>query len=61
MLFDTLQISGDYTVHENEKGGMKLFPHPMTADHFLGEVSEYPWREHWFKNGNEVFHELESF
>jgi len=57
----TLQISGDYTVHENEKGGMKLFPHPMTADHFLGEVSEYPWREHWFKNGNEVFHELESF
>ena len=57
----TLQISGEYTVHENERGEMKLFPHLMTADHFLGEVSESPFREHWFKNGTEVFHKLETF
>ena len=57
----TLQISGDYTVHENELGEMKLFPHAMTAEHFLGEVSGSPFREHWFKNGTEVFHELETF
>ena len=57
----TLQISGDYTVHENELGEMKLFPHAMPAEHFLGEVSGSPFREHWFKNGTEVFHELETF
>lgn len=56
-----LQISGDYTVHENERGDMKLFPHPMTHDLLRHEVSPYPFREHWFKNGTEVFHKLEAF
>ena len=57
----TLQISGDYTVHENEEGQMKLFPHPMTADLLRHEVAPYPFREHAFKNGTEVFHKLETF
>jgi hypothetical protein len=57
----TLQISGDYTVHENEKGAMTLFPHPFTADLLRQEVSACPFREHSFKNGTEVFHKLEAF
>lgn len=57
----TLQISGDYTVHENEAGRMTLFPHAMTADILRHEVSAEPFREHWFKNGTETFHKLESF
>jgi len=57
----TLQISGDYTVHENESGQMTLFPHPMTGDLLKHEVSAEPFREHWFKNGTEVFHKLEAF
>ena len=57
----TLQISGDYTVHENEAGRMTLFPHAMTADLLKQEVSPFPFREHWFKNGTEVFHHLEVF
>jgi len=57
----TLQISGEYTVHENEQGEMTLFPHPMIAKYFPGEVSVHPFREHWFKNGTEVFHKLEAF
>ncbi|HUP53636.1 MAG TPA: hypothetical protein VM198_14230 [Longimicrobiales bacterium] len=56
-----LQISGDYTVHENERGDMKLFPHPITNDLLRQEVSPCPFREHWFKNGTEVFHKLEAF
>ena len=56
-----LQISGDYTVHENEEGDMTLFPHPMTADLLSEEVSSHPFREHWFKNGTEVFHQHEVF
>ena len=57
----TLQISGDYTVHENEGGRMTLFPHPMTAALLREDVSAEPFREHWFKNGTEVFHKLEAF
>jgi hypothetical protein len=57
----TLQISGDYTVHENEAGRMTLFPHPMTGGLLRDEVSAEPFREHWFKNGTEVFHKLEAF
>jgi hypothetical protein len=56
-----LQISGDYTVHEYERGDMKLFPHPITMDLLRQDVSPYPFREHWFKNGTEVFHKLEAF
>lgn len=57
----TVQISGQYTVHENERGSMTLFPHPMTRKLLPSEVSGYPFREHWFKDGTEVFHSLETF
>ena len=57
----TVQISGEYTVHENERGNMTLFPHELTASLLAREVSPYPFREHWFKNGTEVFHSLETF
>lgn len=54
-----LQISGRYTVHEHERGRMTLCPHPMTRQLTLGEVSPYPFREHWLKEGFEVFHPVE--
>lgn len=57
----TLQISGQYTVHENERGNMTLFPHPSTELILKHEMPAYPFREHWFKNGTEVFHSLVSF
>ena len=56
----TLQISGDYTVHENEAGQMTLFSHPLTSERLRHEVSPHPFREHWFKNGTEVFHQLDT-
>lgn len=57
----TLQISGEYTVHEDERGSMKLFPHAMTKGLLGPEVASCPFREHWFKNGTEVFHSVDSF
>ena len=57
----TVQISGQYTVHENERGNLKLFRHPMTEALLATEVPPYPFREHWLKNGTEVFHTLEVF
>jgi hypothetical protein len=56
-----VQISGRYTVHENERGSMTLFPHPLTRELLPSEVAPYPFREHWFKDGTEVFHTLETF
>jgi len=55
-----LQISGRYTVHENERGRMVLHRHPMTTALTLEEISPYPFREHWLKEGVELFHPLES-
>jgi hypothetical protein len=58
---NTVQISGEYTVHENERGSMILYPHELTRSLLRGELAPYPFREHWLKNGTEVFHSLETF
>lgn len=55
-----VQISGRYTMHEHERGRMTLFEHPMTAALTLDEVSAYPFREHWLKEGFELFHPVEA-
>lgn len=55
-----IQISGRYTVHEHEKGRMLLYRHPMVEALTLEEISPYPFREHWLKEGTEVFHPLET-
>lgn len=57
----TVQISGEYTVHENERGSMILYPHELTRALLTREVAPQPFREHWFKNGTEVFHSLVTF
>jgi hypothetical protein len=56
-----VQITGEYTVHENERGSMILYPHELTRAILPSEVAPYPFREHWLKNGTEVFHSLETF
>jgi hypothetical protein len=55
-----LQISGRYTVHENERGRMTLHRHPMTAALTLEEINPCPFREHWLKEGVELFHPIET-
>ena len=55
-----LQISGRYSMHEQERGRITLYPHLMTAALTLGDVSPYPFREHWLKEGLELFHPVEA-
>lgn len=55
-----VQISGRYTMHEQERGRIALHRHPITSALTLEEVSPYPFREHWLKEGYEVFHPAES-
>lgn len=57
----TLHITGDYTVHEDEGGLMEVHPHPMTDQLIRSDIAGRPFREHWFRNGTEVFHEVEPF
>ena len=55
-----VQIHGRYTMHEHERGQVTLFEHEMTSMLTLDDVSRYPFREHWLKEGYELFHPLES-
>lgn len=55
-----VQICGRYTMHEQEAGRLELFPHAITRDLNLPEVSPYPFREHWLKEGYELFHPVEA-
>lgn len=55
-----VQITGRYTMHEQERGRLQLHPHPMTSALTLDEVTPYPFREHWLKEGFELFHPLET-
>ncbi len=55
-----VQISGHYTMHEQERGRLRLYPHPMTSALTIDEVSTYPFREHWLKEGFELFHPVET-
>lgn len=57
----TVQISGRYTVHEDEQGSLTLYPHPLVESLLATEIPAYPFREHWFKDGTETFHSMESF
>ena len=55
-----VQIHGRYTMHEQERGRIVLFDHPVTSMLTLDEVARYPFREHWLKEGYELFHPLEA-
>lgn len=55
-----VQVTGRYTMHEHESGNVALHRHPITSALTLDEVAPYPFREHWLKEGYEVFHPVES-
>lgn len=55
-----VQISGRYSMHEQEQGHLILHSHPITEQITLGEVSVSPFREHWLKEGCEVFSALQT-
>ncbi|MEJ2541997.1 MAG: hypothetical protein P8188_18860 [Gemmatimonadota bacterium] len=54
-----IRISGNYTMHEQERGSLQLCPSEITRDLTLSEVSTHPFREHWLKEGCYQFHPLE--
>jgi hypothetical protein len=71
-LYNSFMIDGDarfkanvymeapHSEHEEERGSLKLYEHPMTAQLTLAEVSTYPFREQCYGEGMQTFEPLET-
>lgn len=55
-----IHMEGAHSEHEEERGSLTLYDHPMTEGLTKDEVSTYPFREQWMKNGVQTFEELEE-
>jgi hypothetical protein len=54
-------MEAPHTEHEEERGSLTLYEHPMTAGLTLDEINSYPFREEWYGSGLQTFEELERF
>ena len=54
-------MEAPHTEHEEERGSLTLYEHPMTAGLTLEDVETYPFREEWYRSGMQTFERLEKF
>jgi len=54
-----VRMAGRFTQHEEETGELTMREHPLCARIRIDEVSSYPFREIWMKDGVQTFRELE--
>lgn len=54
-------MEAPHTEHEEERGSLTLYEHPMTAGLTLEDVETYPFREEWYRSGMQTFERLEQF
>jgi hypothetical protein len=54
-------MQAPHTEHEEERGSLTLYEHPMTAGLTLDDVESYPFREEWYRAGMQTFERLEKF
>ena len=54
-------MEAPHTEHEEERGSLTLYEHPMTAGLTLEDVETYPFREEWYRSGMQTFERLETF
>lgn len=54
-------MEAPHAEHEEERGSLTLYEHPMTAGMTIEDVEAYPFREEWYKTGLQTFEKLESF
>jgi len=54
-------MEAPHTEHEEERGSLTLYEHPMTAGLTIEDVEVYPFREEWYRSGMQSFERLESF
>jgi hypothetical protein len=54
-------MEAPHTEHEEERGSLTLYEHPMTEGLTIDEINTYPFREEWYRSGMQTFEELEIF
>lgn len=55
-----IHMEGAFTEHEEESGEIVIHPHPMCEALLNADVSSYPFRELWMKDGVQTFEELQT-
>ena len=55
-----IHMQGEFCEHEEERGSLTLYDHPMCAGLDPEEVAEYPFRELWMRSGQQLFEDLEK-
>jgi hypothetical protein len=55
-----IHMEGSHSVHEEERGKLTLYRHPMTELLAIDEIDPYPFREEWYNHGVQTFGVLET-
>jgi hypothetical protein len=50
-----------HTEHEEERGSLTLYEHPITEGLTIDEINSYPFREEWYGGGLQTFEVMEPF
>lgn len=55
-----IYMDAPHSEHEEERGSITLYEHPMTAPLSISEVHSWPFREQWYRAGVQTFEPLEK-
>lgn len=55
-----IEMQGEQSEHEDERGGVKLYDHPFNSGLVVEDVLETPFREIWMRNGQQLFDPLKQ-
>lgn len=55
-----IHMQGNFCEHEEERGEIEIHQHPMCNGLDPREVTDYPFRELWMKQGRQLFEDLET-
>jgi hypothetical protein len=55
-----IHMKGKFTEHEEERGTLELYDHPMCRNLVRDEIADRPFRELWMKDGTQTFEELQT-
>lgn len=55
-----IEMQGEQSEHEDERGGLKLYDHPFNSPLVIEDVLETPFREIWMRNGQQLFDPLKQ-
>lgn len=55
-----IYMEAPHSEHEEERGSLTLYEHPMTAPLTIPEVHTWPFREQWYRAGMQTFEPLET-